>query len=95
MFLEDVIEFFVGLVKKVKRCLYVRAMMKAVDHAREPYFLCEEKESKTYGLRAIRTFEKINDIEFDPYDWISIKFIHGSAHHEAFFRRAKLVLKRN
>lgn len=94
MFLEDVIEFIVNIVKKVKRCLYVKAMMKAIDHAREPFFLSEEKESKTCGLRAIRTFEKINNVEFNPHDKTYFSHICGNAHHEAFFRRVKIILKR-
>ena len=74
-----------------ERKRYVRAMLKAVDTAREPVFIGEEWQSKTNGLRAIRRFERVNKTKFDPFDKRHLELIHGCASHESFFRKVGWV----
>ena len=76
-----------------KRWRYVRAMMKAIDKARTPVFICEKQESKTNGLRVIKRFERINGLKFDPFNKDHVGAVYGNASHESFFRKAGFILK--
>lgn len=70
---------------------HLKAMMKAIDKARD----CGDcKYSKTDGLRAIKRFERVNGISFNPFNKYHIEAISGSAGDERFFRIAGYVLKR-
>lgn len=70
---------------------YVRAMLKAIDIAREPVFIGETRQSKTNGLRVIRRFERVNKTTFNPFDKRHLELIHGCASHESFFRKVGWV----
>jgi len=72
----------------VRNKRYIKAMLKAIDKAREPVFIGEEWQSKTNGLRVIRRFERVNNTTFDPFDKRHLELIHGCASHESFFRKA-------
>ena len=79
-------------MKSFKRIRYVRAMMKAIKLSCKD-ILTGRVTSKTYGLRCIRTFERVNDVVFDPFDKSHVDCISGMANHEEFFRKAKRILK--
>jgi hypothetical protein len=76
----------------MKRLFYRRAMMRAIDIARTDVFDSNYRASKTDGLRAIRTFERINNIDFDPFDKTHILKVSGYGHDIEFFRRAKKII---
>lgn len=42
------------------------------------------------GLRCIRTFERVNRRNFDPFDRYHRSIIYGMGHHEQLFRRLQL-----
>ena len=73
---------------------HTKAMLKAVDKARQPVWINEAKESKTNGLRVIRRFERVNKTTFNPFSKRHVELIYGNASHEAFFRRAKSIIAR-
>lgn len=61
-----------------------RAMMKAIKGAAaESAFF--RGSSRTFGLRAIRTFEAVNGIPFDPFDWWHCSTVRGAGVHEHLF----------
>jgi hypothetical protein len=68
---------------------YVKAMLKAIDEARRCGWYGGVTESKTDGLRVIRRFEKVNSINFDPFDSAHIDMVSGCAEYENFFRKAR------
>jgi len=73
-----------------KRKKYVRGMMKAIESARKPKACYVNNNfSKTDALRVIKRFEKVNKMQFDPYDKRQIACISGKARYESFFRNAK------
>ncbi len=76
------------MLKKIKRWLYVRAMMRAIAEARNGIYI--SKPPRTYGLRVIKTFEDVNGIKFDPFDDSHVDRIRGMANYEWFFRSVKL-----
>ena len=71
----------------IKRWLYRKYMFKAIDAARNSLF--ENRASKTDGLRTIKEFEKVNSIQFDPFNSFHVQTISGLANFTAFFRAAK------
>ena len=66
---------------RIKRKVYVWRMLKAIDKACFEYY-SGQPLSRTFGLRAIRRFEKANDIEFDPQNKQHIHMIQGQAYNE-------------
>jgi len=72
----------------MNRRKYVRAMLKAINKARQNHFE-GESASKTDGLRVIRRFEKVNKIKFDPFNSLHIDAISGWGKYEGFFRAIK------
>ena len=72
-----------------QRRKYVKAMLKAINKAREPVWNFDKPVSKTYGLRVIRRFEKVNRTRFDPFDSLHVEMCTGHGNHEQFFRRIK------
>ncbi len=81
-----------GEVKSVSdRQKYVRAMMKAIKSAcLDTFEHVNIFHSKTDGLRAIRKFESVNGIRFNPHDEIHIDKISGCARWENMFRKVKI-----
>jgi len=72
---------------------YTYAMIKAIDKARNSVFIGEQRQSKTDGLRVIRRFERVNKTAFNPFNKEHLKLIAGNASNEAFFRKARYLLK--
>jgi hypothetical protein len=72
---------------------YVKGMMRAIDKARNPSLIYDKRFSKTDGLRVIRSFERVNEIPFDPYNKTHLLYISRMAGHEHFFRRFKKVMQ--
>ena len=66
--------------------LYKYKMIMAINIARKPNSYDGNKESMTNGLRVIRRFEIVNNIDFDPFDKTHLSMIYGNAVHESFFR---------
>lgn len=79
------------IIVRLNRWFYVSGMMKAIKQAQYNVWNKDKPASKTNGLRVIRRFEKINQIEFDPYDNFHVKTISGHGTDEAHFRRVKLL----
>jgi hypothetical protein len=77
-----------------ERKRYVKAMLKAINKAREPVWIDEERQSKTDGLRVIKRFERVNKTKFNPFDKRHLEMIHGNASHEHFFRKAGYIFSR-
>lgn len=71
----------------MNRKRYIRAMLKAIDSARQPVWIGEKVQSKTNGLRVIRRFEKVNKCTFNPFDDYHVLLISGHANTEHFFSR--------
>jgi len=70
---------------------YVSAMIYAVELARKDTWT-SKKTTSTNGLRAIRRFERVNDIPFNPFDPWHLRRIEGAGSHEAFFRKSKRLI---
>jgi hypothetical protein len=61
-----------------------KAMLKAIKEA-------SGGTSKTYGLRAIRRFEKVNNCAFNPCNKEHIFKVSDCGSHERFFRKANAI----
>lgn len=79
------------LLKRYARYRYVKAMMEAIKLAQATTFGVGKLSSKTDGLRAIRRFEKINKVKFDPFSTVHTRFVTGCGIHEEFFRSASRI----
>ncbi len=66
-------------------------MLEAIEKARRFTFKKDEKVSKTFGLRAIKRFEKVNNVIFDPFNQWHVLKITCNGPHERFFRRMKFA----
>jgi hypothetical protein len=76
----------------IKRFFYRRAMFRAIRIAcYDP--LSKRKPSKTYGLRTIKSFERVNGMKFNPFNETHIDRIAGMASHEALFRAANKTIR--
>lgn len=64
-----------------------RAMWRAICEAQ-----CGHS-SRTNALRAIRRFEEVNGISFNPLDKSHVDRVRDCGRYEAFFRAAKRVLR--
>lgn len=71
------------IINKIRRKIYVFAMIRAINLA---------GSSKTNGLRAIKRFERINLMGFDPLNPRHLAIIAGCGEHEDFFRKAYRIL---
>ena len=65
------------------------AMMKAVRSAASGGVLFKDS-SLSNGLRAIRTFEQVNGIPFDPFNRYHCSLVAGGGSHEELFRKLRL-----
>jgi hypothetical protein len=74
----------------MKRQKYVRAMMNAIGRAQKGW-LCDPS-SKTDALRAIRRFEEVNGVRFNPFNESHVGKVSGCGTHEHFFRAGKVVI---
>lgn len=67
---------------------YVRAMMKAIKLAcTDAFEHVHDLGSRADGLRAIRRFEKVNQVAFDPHNSTHLMKISGCARYESLFRK--------
>lgn len=78
-----------------QRRKYIKAMLEAIDDARTSVWTESHRTTRANGLRAIRTFERVNGIKFDPFNESHRQKTDGSGIHESFFRRAELLFKHN
>lgn len=85
---------FYRLVIRFKRYLYVRAMFKSIECARDKK-MHANRMSKTDGLRVIKRFERVNRIAFDPFNATHNDTIYGCANDESFFRAIKIMRTKN
>jgi len=76
----------------LSRKLYVYMMLRAIKKA--CYDVVTERiEPRTYGLRAIKTFEKVNQCKFNPFDSLHVHHIEGMAWYQRSFRMIYFGLK--
>ncbi len=61
----------------MNRRRYVRAMLNAIDKARTNQWDPANPVSKADGLRVIRDFERINQVEFNPFDRQHVERVSG------------------
>lgn len=73
----------------MKRKKFVKAMLKAIDVARDPVWIGEDRVSRTMGLRVIKRFERVNNCAFDPFNDYHVELVHGHASNELFFKKMK------
>ena len=73
----------------IKRFFYKRAMLKAIDKARTDTF-SGDKTTRTNGLRAIKTFERVNRERFNPFNSRHVFFVSGCGGYEGFLRWCRL-----
>ena len=70
-----------------------KAMMAAIRRsARETSLFAGT--TLTNGLRCIRTFERVNNVAFDPFDSYHCSIVDGMAVHEAIHRKLRLTGER-
>lgn len=69
---------------------YREAMMQAIREAAAPSELFKGT-SLAYGLRCIRTFERVNNLPFDPFNKLHRDTTRHMAVHEATFRRVRFI----
>lgn len=72
---------------------YRKAMMAAVREAAKPSVLFKGS-SLTNAMRAIRTFERVNGLPFDPYDDRHLDTVRSMGVHEQIFRRVDRIMAR-
>ena len=69
-----------------QRQKYVRAMLKAIDKARQPTLGDPRTYSRTFGLRVIKRFRKANNhLRFNPFDEFHVETVTGMASNEHLF----------
>lgn len=96
VFIPGTASMFSSALKGLRRCQkthrYRREMMAAIaDAARAGLFVAS---SRTDGLRAIRLFESINGVAFDPYDfWHRLKVSNMGWHFGLQRRLAQIQSK--
>lgn len=73
---------------------YRYAMLKAIDEARRPGIFEKEWESKTNGLLAIREFERINKLKFNPFLQSHVKSIASMAKMGVLIRKIKRLCRK-
>ena len=66
--------------------------MKAIRKARTNYWNEESPSSKTDALRVIRTFERVNNMEFDPFSERHVDQVAGWGWAENRFRSINKAL---
>ena len=73
---------------KRQRRRYVAAMLKAIDAAadRPVPFMHAIPMSRAEGLRAIRYFEQVNGVTFDPLDGAHVRAVTGMARYGRIIR---------
>lgn len=69
---------------------YVSAMIYAIELSRKDTWT-GRKSTSANGLRGIRKFERVNEIDFNPFDSSHLMKIEGAGSHEDFLRRAKRI----
>ena len=69
--------------RKMRTKKYVRSMMMAIEWAKG-------SSTKTNGLRVIRRFENVNNVEFDPSNRSHQLLVCGHGDTEEFFRSVKI-----
>lgn len=67
---------------------YRAAMVSAIENAAKCSIF--RSGSMTDGLRAIRLFEEINSLPFDPFNRYHRSLTSGMGAHAGFFRRLRL-----
>jgi hypothetical protein len=72
-----------------KKRKYITAMLEAIDDARTSTWNPHHVTTRTNGLRAIKTFERVNGIAFDPFSESHRFKVSGAGIHEAFFRKGE------
>lgn len=77
----------------MNRKRYVKAMLKAIDKARVSVWVGGRTYSKTFGLRVIKRFQKVNKTMFDPFNKYHVDLITGHAEYEHLFWKAKRLNK--
>lgn len=55
--------------------------------------LAAGRESMTDGLRVIKRFERVNNVEFNPRNRQHLDTVKNNGQHENFFRRARKAFK--
>ena len=81
-----------AIIEDRKRLRYRRAMLKAIKTTSKGglFRAC----NKAGGLRAIRLFEKLNNIKFDPFNNYHISHMKGKGAIGASIRAVKISLSR-
>jgi len=69
-------------------------MLKAIDEARRPSFFEKEWESKTNGLFAIREFERINELKFNPFLQSHVESIASMAKTRVIIRKIDRLFRK-
>lgn len=82
------------VLTRLKRWLYVRRMMHAIDVAREQG-MYRNRMSRTCGLLVIKDFERVNGCAFNPGDSRHLDRVKGRANEAAFFRSINRVFRRH
>ena len=82
------------MIAWLKRRRYRRAMLRMIDQARTCAFT-NRKCNRTSGLRAIRDFERVNDVAFDPFNSLHRSQVSGMGKYIELTRTFALWRKRN
>lgn len=67
---------------------YRKAMLTAIEQARHNTMM--KTATKASGLRCIREFEKINGVDFDPFDRSHVFTVSGMAPFCQLFRHLRI-----
>jgi len=76
---------------KHPKWLYRWAMWRAIRKAQRNVWNPKRKSSRTDAMRAIKRFEEVNGIEFDPFNHLHLDRIDGCGKHENFFRAMRII----
>lgn len=78
---------------RLSRVRYRRAMWRAINDA-VGNDIYKNRMHPIVGLRAVRLFEKINRIPFDPFDVVHCMKVSGARHWDVA-KQAKRILSRS
>lgn len=78
---------------RLRRNSWRQEMMVAIKEAAAPSAIMKGT-SKTFGLRCIRTFERVNSVPFDPFDRYHRSLVRGMGAFEATFWRVNRLHNR-
>ena len=84
------------ILAAMKELRFRRAKLWAIDKAagRIGYSMYENKSSRSAGLRTLLDFERVNGIEFNPFNNDHVLAVSDMARFGSILRKAEITMRR-